>query len=163
MKEFYLSLATPIKKKKKKTRQVWEHGHACTAWQLKIAWPEQYPPPGEEVSVLHFPETARISGEVWGPPCLRVQIGSWRNRDLKPEKTSLVKIEKRLQQFPAEFFMKNIRNNVGKLPQNCTFRTSNSGVQNVVPNTKYGCFCPEVNRKMWFVYVCVYFLIYIVT
>lgn len=53
MKEFYLSLAT-------KTRQVWAHGLARKTWQLKIAWIEQYPPPGAEVSVLHFPETARV-------------------------------------------------------------------------------------------------------
>lgn len=69
MKEFYLSLAT-------KTRQVWAHGLACKTWQLKIAWIERYPPPGAEVSVLHFPETARVSGEVCEPPWLRVQTGS---------------------------------------------------------------------------------------
>lgn len=69
MKEFYLSLAT-------KTRQVWAHGLARKTWQLKIAWIERYPPPGAEVSVLHFPETARVSGEVCEPPWLRVQTDS---------------------------------------------------------------------------------------
>lgn len=53
MKEFYLSLATTTTKKKK-NRQVWAHGQACMAWQLKIAWTEQHPPPGEEVSVSIF-------------------------------------------------------------------------------------------------------------
>ena len=40
--------------KKEKNRQVWAHGQACMAWQLKIAWTEQHPPPGEEVSVSIF-------------------------------------------------------------------------------------------------------------
>lgn len=64
MKDSCLSLAT-------ESRQVWEYGHACMGRQLKIAWTEQYPAPGEEVSVLHLFQTARISGEVCEPPWLR--------------------------------------------------------------------------------------------
>lgn len=64
MREAYLSLAT-------KSRQVWEHG-SMYEQRLKIAWAGEYPPPGEEVSALHFPEAARVSGEVCEPPWLWV-------------------------------------------------------------------------------------------
>lgn len=33
---------------------------ACMGRQLKIALTKHQPPPGEEESVLHFPETARV-------------------------------------------------------------------------------------------------------